>query len=76
MEIDFTYRDFLSNELRSRQLANKSYSLRAFARDIGISPASLSLTLKGNLGLSVKTAKKVAEEIGLSKNQKDFFVTL
>ncbi|MEE6249990.1 MAG: hypothetical protein VX583_06285, partial [Bdellovibrionota bacterium] len=45
------YIHILMEKLSSRQSRNPSYSLRAFANDIGIHPSSLSQILKGNRGL-------------------------
>lgn len=71
-----SYIDFLKNEFTSRKLTNGSYSLRAFARDIGLSPSSLSLILKGSQGLSVERAHKIAHSIGMTERQKAFFCDL
>lgn len=71
-----TYQNFLNNEFLSRKLINSSYSLRAFARDIDISPSSLSLILKGSQGLSVEKAKCIAKNIGMNKEQEGLFCDL
>jgi hypothetical protein len=41
------YRAFLKSELEERMEKNSSYSLRAFARDLTVSPQMLSLVLNG-----------------------------
>ncbi len=70
------YRDILRRELRNRCERNLRYSLRAFARDLSLSPASLSLVLNGKQGLSVAASTKIAERIGLSGVERQFFCDL
>jgi uncharacterized protein (TIGR02147 family) len=54
------------DELRER---NSSFSLRAFARLLGVSPASLSEFLNGKRVLSAKMINKLAERLCLSPEQ-------
>jgi uncharacterized protein (TIGR02147 family) len=63
------YRSILRKELEDRCSRKSSYSLRAFARDIGISPASLSLVLAGRQGLSVQTALKIGKKLSLNAGE-------
>lgn len=70
------YREILRNELVQRQERNPGYSLRAFARDVKISPSMLSDVLKGHHGLSKSSAAKIAQGIGLSANEREFFCDL
>lgn len=56
----------LLDELVARQQKNSSYSLRAFARDLRISPAVLSQTLSSKRHLAKKNVLKVAENLALS----------
>ena len=46
--------DILKKELTQRQSNNPAYSLRAFARFLEISPATLSQIISGKRGVSVK----------------------
>ncbi|MGZ3806814.1 MAG: helix-turn-helix transcriptional regulator, partial [Bacteriovorax sp.] len=50
-------------EIRSR---NSSFSLRAFAKNLGLSPASLSQILSGKRPLTLSTAKKICDSLNLS----------
>jgi uncharacterized protein (TIGR02147 family) len=59
----------LEKELRARQKANKNYSLRAFARDIGISPSFLSHLLKGEKSLSPDRAVEIARKIQMAPKE-------
>lgn len=67
------YRNYLKGELADRVLRNPSYSLRAFARHIEISPAFLSLILSGKKKLAPDTALKVADRLGLSSTETEYF---
>jgi len=71
-----SYRDFLKNELKLRQTRNSAYSLRAFARDLGIGPSRLTEILSAKEGLSVDRAVLVAERLKLADGEKSFFIDL
>lgn len=58
-------------EFKNRQKNNGSYSLRAFARDTGQSPSSLSLILNGKRKLTQKKANKIALRLNLSASKLD-----
>jgi len=57
------YRDVLRTELAARQRRNPAYSLRAFARDIVLSPSRLSEVLSGQQRLSVASAATIARRL-------------
>lgn len=59
----------LRQELAERKGRNPHYSLRAFARDLKINPASLSQLLAGKRTLSGKNIKKLAEHLSLSPKE-------
>lgn len=60
---------FLQHELNLRlseiRSKNPKYSLRAFAKKLNISPATLSLVLRGNNSLSKRNLNKIANKLGL-----------
>lgn len=60
------YRDFLQDELVRRTSVNRAYSLRAFARSLGLSSGELSEILNGKRALSSKSAIKISKAMGLS----------
>lgn len=70
------YKSFLKDDLRIRTLRNPRYSLRAYARDLGISFSRLSEILSSNEGISLVTAGKIANVLGLSEHEKDYFFDL
>ncbi|MCM2279053.1 MAG: TIGR02147 family protein [Oligoflexia bacterium] len=63
------YRRFLRERLESRCRANPRYSLRAFARDLGVSSARLSEVLNRKQGLSAASAAGIGMRLGLSKGE-------
>ncbi len=69
------YRRRLDRVLRERTSINPLYSLRAFARDIGVSPSQLSLILNGKRGISTALAKKIAVRLRLTEEEQHTFVT-
>jgi uncharacterized protein (TIGR02147 family) len=70
------YRDFLREVLTERIQQNRQYSLRGFARNIGIQPSLLSEVLGGRRKLSVESANLVAQELGLTGQEQDYFELL
>lgn len=67
------YRDLLNEELERRKQINAAYSLRAFARDLGISAPRLSQVLSKKQGLSVEAAKEIAQKIKLAPKEMEWF---
>lgn len=61
-----SYRNRLMDELVLRQNRNPAYSLRSFARDLDISPATLCQTLSMKRSLSKASLLKVAEQLAFS----------
>lgn len=59
-------RVLLLQELTARKNRNSAYSLRAFARDLGVSPAALSQYLLRKREFSKKNRLSVAERLKLS----------
>lgn len=64
----------LRDELEKRCAHNPRYSLRAYARDLCLSPSHLSGVLKGQYGLSREGATNIAKKIGLSRTESEFFI--
>ena len=70
------YRDILREELAVRSQINPRYSLRAFARDMELAPSRLSEVLSGKQGLSRPVASRIADKLGYSDTERDFFCDL
>lgn len=68
------YRSFLKQELDRRKEKNPFYSLRAFARDLEMSPQMVSQLLRGKRHLSVISVSKVADKLKYTQEEKrDFY---
>lgn len=70
------YQDFLLEEFRSRRSRNPHYSLRAFARDLGMPASKLSQNLRGLCGISVAKAEKIATKLQMRDDEKQLFLAL
>ncbi len=70
------YLKILKDELETRFQRNRLYSLRAFSRDLGISPSRLSDALSGRSGFSREAALQVAKRLGFGPDEQDYFATL
>lgn len=74
MQID--YRTILSEIHEERKSLNSAYSLRAFARDLKISPSTLSEILNSKKGLSPKLATSIARNLKLPDWEVRYFCDL
>jgi uncharacterized protein (TIGR02147 family) len=70
------YREILKSELEIRISVNPRYSLRAFARDLGMSAGRLSHVIKGDYGLSEKAAKQIAFKLHFPEEEANRFCEL
>ncbi len=68
-----SYHDLLEEEFEKRRQYNGAYSLRAFARDLGISAPSLSQIFKKKHGISQTTAKKIAQKLKFDEEKAKWF---
>lgn len=71
-----SYRELIKNEFTLRNKKNKSYSLRAFARDLDVSIGYLSMIFNGKRHLSVSGAMQITEKLQWSLPQQAYFVSL
>jgi len=69
-----SYREILVSELLARKRVNTGFSLRAFARDLEMSPSHLSAVIRGKKGISHKQAGKIISRLTLSPNDKFSFL--
>jgi len=63
------FRDLVHNELLSRCRQNPQYSLRAFARHIGLAPSTLSMILNGQRGMSLALIRKIGPKLGVTGDE-------
>jgi len=68
------YIELLNREFESRKARNTKYSLRAFARDLGLSPGTLSEVLKQKRGLPVRSVAGISSRIELLGRDRDEFI--
>lgn len=67
-------RKLLQSELTLRRGRNPLYSLRAFARDLGLGLGSISEVMSGKRNLSRKNLLKVLQNLDISTEQKKIFL--
>lgn len=76
MTHESNYRKILKAKLEERCQANPRYSLRAFARDLELSPSRLCLILKNKQGLSEEFAKRIAKSLNFTATESAHFINL
>ncbi|MGZ3699532.1 MAG: DUF4423 domain-containing protein [Bdellovibrionota bacterium] len=67
-------RQFLREELERRCQRNSKYSLRAFAKSLGVSHTILSMVLSGKRPLASRSRLAIAEKLGLDPIEKQNFL--
>lgn len=72
----FRFATIIENEFKKKQMRNKRYSLRAFARDLEVSQSTASLLIRGKTGLSKKKAHIIAQKLGFTGEDLHYFVDL
>lgn len=69
-------RELLVDQIEEKISMNPNYSANAFARDIGVSKAYLSLMLNGRRKITLKLAEKISKKLNLTPKEKEFFLCL
>ncbi len=67
---------YVRAEFNTRRDRNPSYSVRAFARDLGVSPSHLSEFLSGKANLSYDRAPSLAEKLNLKGEHREHWCDL
>ena len=70
------YRLILKQEHHGRVSFNRRYSLRAFARDLGLAPSRLCEIFHYKQGLSRDAAGRIADRLGYDGDRKSYFLDL
>lgn len=70
------HREYIKRELTARVRRRPLYSQRAFARDMGLAPSSLTDFLKGRIGFSSGRISQISKQLGLSVEQKEHWSDL
>src|SRR4051812_48965791 len=68
------FRIFLYDEYRRRSAKNPAYSLRAFAKSVGLTSSELSKLLGGKRRLTKKELESVARSCGLSADEQRHYL--
>jgi uncharacterized protein (TIGR02147 family) len=71
--VESYYLQKIKEGLSLKQRHNPQYSLRAYARDIGVHPATLSQIINGKRPLPFKSSDSVAERLNLSPREISLF---
>lgn len=71
-----SFRDILTKELDQRVARNPRYSMRAYARDLSVSPSFLSEVLKGKWSPSRASARKICKGLQFGKHHTEYFCDL
>lgn len=71
-----SYNQYLKRELEKRIHKNPRYSLRNFARHLGLSASHLSRVLNGKKKLSLELGIKISEKLKHSKSERTHFAEL
>lgn len=66
--------ELLIQEIAKRKLTNSRYSLRAFARFLGIAPSTLSRILSNHQELSISGSRKIMRKLQFTEEQKITFI--
>lgn len=74
METQSYYLTKIKEDLSQKQRANPHYSLRAYARDLGVHPATMSQIIKGNRPLPLKDSGRVVEKMNLGPKERTLFL--
>ena len=70
------YRSYLKAEQANRVQNDPQYSLRTFAKFLGLAPSMLSDVTRNKRGLSLRCAKSVAHRLGLDHREAEYFLLL
>ena len=70
------FREILQRELISRQSRRDGYSVRAFARDLGMRQSTLHDVLAGRYGISNSVANQIASKLKFNEEQTKYFCDL
>lgn len=71
-----SFRSLLQDRLEARKQRNPAYSLRAFARNIGMSPSRLSEVMNAGQHMSVRSAERIGPKLFANEQELRYFVCL
>lgn len=68
-----SYRSFLRDILMEKQKKNPQFSMRSFAKTLGLDSSFISMVLRGKRDLSFETAALMSEKMNLNENEAKMF---
>jgi uncharacterized protein (TIGR02147 family) len=71
MKPEYYHQTLLKNELAKKIAQNPRYSIRAFAKRLGLDPTALSKLLNGSKKLTPGLADKISNRLELSPNERE-----
>ncbi len=71
-----TYHELLREHFIEKRRKNPSFSMRAFARQLGLTPGGLSRLLNGKLDLSVERSMEICAKLALDEKETENFLNL
>jgi uncharacterized protein (TIGR02147 family) len=74
--VTITYQQILQQTFKERSRLNPSYSLRSYARDLGLAPSTLSELFNGKKGISPRKAAALIHALKLPEWQGSLFIDL
>ncbi len=74
LKTDQSVTDILNSYFEIRQKKRPNYSVRAFARDLNLSPSFLSQVLTAKRGLSLEKAEIISKSLKLSVEEHIYFI--
>lgn len=69
-------REYIRFEFELRKARRPAYSMRAFARDLAVSPSSLNDFIKGRVGMSQDRIESLSQTLKWSEKRKEHFIDL
>ncbi len=70
------YQNYLKDVLLEKRKKNRTFSLRAFAKLVGLQPSLLSDVLNGRRNITEETAVTIAQKLGLGETEATYFQSL
>ncbi|MGH1469518.1 MAG: helix-turn-helix domain-containing protein, partial [Bdellovibrionales bacterium] len=67
--------ELLKKEYAGKKGRNPAYSLRAFAKHLGLSPGTLSELISEKRPVTLKTAQKVLGRLDISNDEKSYIIS-
>ena len=67
------YRTYLKSVIAEKQRKSPGFSMRAFARQIGLGQSAVSQVLAGKKNLSLDSAAKIAQKLRLNETEAEYF---